>query len=298
MTNVSDRSVLLPDGRRLAYHEFGDPDGIPCVYTPGWPASGLAGQPYGEAARKAGVRWISIDKPGTGRSDFDPRRSLPRYAEDIREFADRLGLDRFATVGESGGGPHALALARALGDRLTVAVILSGMAPGQGKQAREGMRPVNRRLFALAERAPWLLRPQLAMFGRMVAKPENAAKWQQAAMGDAPEAERRALEDIDPALLLAATGEALRDGGRAAAQELRMLVRPWGFPLSGCTCPVEVWHGAEDRNAPVAHAHRLVAALPGCRARIVEGAGHSVGMVVQHELMATIARAGTPGSDG
>ncbi|MBP2471234.1 hypothetical protein JOF53_000106 [Crossiella equi] len=74
-------SVVLPDGRKLAYYEFGAPDGVPCVYSPGSPASGLVG----------GVRWVLVDKPGFGGSDYDPRRSLPRFAKDIGHPADRLG---------------------------------------------------------------------------------------------------------------------------------------------------------------------------------------------------------------
>ena len=73
--------LRLPDGRELAWYEFGDPEGVPCIYTAGTPESGLAGGCYDAAARRAGVRWISIDKPGYGtptRSRIDCSRIGPR----------------------------------------------------------------------------------------------------------------------------------------------------------------------------------------------------------------------------
>src|SRR5689334_19381476 len=102
------QTMTLPDGRVLAWYEYGDPDGVPCVYTTGTPASGLMGELYDDAAREAGVRWISVDKPGYGASSFDPQRSLRGYAADVRALLEHLGLDRVAAAGESGGGPHVL----------------------------------------------------------------------------------------------------------------------------------------------------------------------------------------------
>src|SRR4051812_16891061 len=57
-------SLRLAEGRALAWYEYGDAAGLPCVYTTGTPASGLAGATYDKAAAEAGVRWISVDKPG------------------------------------------------------------------------------------------------------------------------------------------------------------------------------------------------------------------------------------------
>ena len=71
--------MTLPDSRRLSWHEFGDPDGSPVIYTAGTPVSGLGGGSYDEAARAAGLRWISPDKPGYGGSDYQPKRSLTSW---------------------------------------------------------------------------------------------------------------------------------------------------------------------------------------------------------------------------
>lgn len=276
----------------LGFHEFGDPDGTPCLYTPGWPASGLLGGIYDEAARAAGIRWISIDKPGTGVSSFDPRGSLLRYAGDVACLADQLGVDRFAAVGESGGGPHTLALAGSLRERLTIAILLAGMGPVHEKRARDGMQPVNRWLVTFARRAPWLLRAQMAQLSRTLQDPAKARGWEQSLARRASAADRRAFEQIDTTWLARATRDALADGGRAAARELVMIARPWGFAISEVTAPVEVWHGTEDRNVPVAVARQVIDALPNCAAaHIFEGQGHAIGAVVRRDVMASVRRA-------
>ncbi|RDI53352.1 alpha/beta fold hydrolase [Nocardia mexicana] len=291
METAHARSVRLSDGRRLGYYEFGDPDGVPCVYVPGWPASGLLGGIYDAPARDAGVRWISVDKPGIGNSTADPRRSLLGYADDLARLADDLGLDRFAVVGESGGAPHTFALAHARPDRLTTAIVVAGMGPAHEKNVREGMGTTNRRLITLARRAPWLLRLQMLMLGRMLRDPAKAQRWERSMRSHALEAERQALDRVDTTWLTRAAADALRDGGRAATEELAMITRPWGFALSDITVPVELWHGAADRNVPVAIARRLIDEIPSCTPHILDGYGHSIGAAVCHDVMAAVRKA-------
>ena len=101
--------ITLADGRQLRWHEFGEPDGSPVLYTAGIPVSGLGEATYDEAARAAGLRWVSPDKPGYGGSDYQRERSVSGWADDLTALAGHLGLDHFALVGESGGAPvHAV----------------------------------------------------------------------------------------------------------------------------------------------------------------------------------------------
>ena len=101
--------ITLPDGRRLSWHEFGDPDGSPVIYTAGTPVSGLGGASYGEAARAAGLRWISPDKPGYGASDYHRERTQISWGDDLatpvafaRRFAGELP-DATLHISESSG---------------------------------------------------------------------------------------------------------------------------------------------------------------------------------------------------
>lgn len=284
------QQIRLPGGRLLAYREFGASDGSPCLHLPGWPSSGLLGMVYDEAARTAGVRWISLDRPGFGASDRDPCGGLLSFASDAAALADQLGLARFAAVGESGGSPFALAMAHELAARLTVAITLGGWGPLRDKRDRAQLQPFWRRSIALALHAPWLLRAQLALYARAVRDPRKAQRMQRALVENSPEPDRRALAQFDTSTMMPATAEALRDGGRTAAQELRTIALPWGFALSEITVPVQVWHGTEDRSIPISAARRLIGEIPGCRARLLDGEGHTIGPVHRDEVMATVAQ--------
>ena len=108
---MSDKTLLLRNGRKLAYAEYGDPDGCPVMLFHGNPSSRLSwglipGSPF-----RPHVRLIAPDRPGFGRSDFQPGRRLLDWPDDVCELADALELNRFAVLGVSGGGPATLACA-------------------------------------------------------------------------------------------------------------------------------------------------------------------------------------------
>lgn len=292
MTSADRHTATLADGRRLGWYEFGDPEGVPCVYTSGTPASALEGEIYDPPARSAGVRWISVDKPGYGQSDHDPQRSLVRYASDIAELLDHLGLDRVVTAGESGGGPHALALARALPHRLHAAFVIAGLGPAHEPSVRNGMKRYNRGLITLAQRAPWLLRLQMRLLARQVR--EHPDRFSDTMRRHLPEADQRAWPLFSHVVEPAAQA-ALHDGGRAAAQEMVMFARPWGFDLAEISTPVHIWHGTADVNVPVAIAHAVHASVPRAQKYIVDDVGHSIGAALRDDLVVAV-RGAVPAS--
>src|SRR6266487_2257498 len=148
--------MTLAVGRRLSWHEFGDPDGSPVIYTAGTPVSGLGGGSYNETARAAGLRWISPDKPGYGGSDYQPKRSLTRWGDDLAALAGHLGLDRFALAGESGGGPFTLAAAHRLADRVSVVALIASAGGLRSRAERAGQQARIRFYSWLARNAPAL----------------------------------------------------------------------------------------------------------------------------------------------
>ena len=98
------RDITLPDGRRLAYAEFGTPDGRPVLYFHGAPSSRLEPLLVGDDAWRAhGLRVIAPDRPGVGLSDFLPKRGFSQWPNDVVALADALGLERFGVIGMSGG---------------------------------------------------------------------------------------------------------------------------------------------------------------------------------------------------
>src|SRR5205814_8376679 len=101
-----------PTGRQLRYRAAGDPAAPPVISHHGTPGSRLPVNPdphLGDA-----IRIVSYDRPGYGGSDPRPDRSVADVADDVAAVADALGIERFAVIGGSGGGPHALATAALL----------------------------------------------------------------------------------------------------------------------------------------------------------------------------------------
>jgi pimeloyl-ACP methyl ester carboxylesterase len=140
-TTLDGYQVKTPDGRQLSTQTYGDPDGKPVFLLHGTPGSRLGPHPRGIVLHRLGVRLIAFDRPGYGDSDRFEGRRVADAATDVLAIADAFDLDKFAVVGRSGGGPHALACAAKLPDRLTRAAVLVGLAPpvADGLDWYEGM---------------------------------------------------------------------------------------------------------------------------------------------------------------
>jgi pimeloyl-ACP methyl ester carboxylesterase len=286
---VATDTIILPDGRRLRWHEFGDPDGSPVIYTAGSPVSGLGGAFYDEAARAAGLRWISPDKPGYGGSDYQRKRTILGWAEDLAALAAHLGLDRFALAGESGGGPFTLAAAHQLADRVSVVVLI---APAGRRDTTEPPRPDERAnelvrlrvIFWLARYMPALTTIPIASMRRELLNPVRYERSLQKELAATPEATHAGLR-----IEFEAVADALRPGTRGAVQETTLLTRPWGFPLSEIKTPVHLWQGALDRNVPPASTRRLAGDLPDATLHVSESSTHDVGRDRSAEIMSVLA---------
>ena len=280
---VTSEVITLPDGRRLSWHELGDPDGAPVVYTAGTPVSGLGGCSYDESARAAGLRWISPDKPGYGRSDYQRKRGLISWSDDLAALAGHLGLDRFALAGESGGAPFTLAAAHRLTGRVCVAALIAAGGPFDPAD-RAGINVRNRVMGWFARNAPALNTVQVAAMRRTLTTPAKRERLLRRAMAAAPATAHAGLR-----IEFEAVADALRQGSRATVQELALIKRPWPFPLSEVGTPVHLWHGALDRNAPIAAAHRLARELPDASLHVSDSSGHDVGLDRSGEIMSVLA---------
>src|SRR5699024_9936853 len=211
-------SAVLPDGRRLAYSEQGDPAGRPLLLLHGTPGSRLQRHPDGELARRAGVRLVTVDRPGFGLSDPAPGRSLLDWADDVTVLAAELGLERFSVAGVSGGGAFALACAQRLPARIERVLLVSCPAP-PAPGSRTGLRPAQRLQFLLAARAPWLLRLVFASHFR-AARNLTPAAVRSRLQQELPTAEKQCLGLPGfTEMLLADSLEAGRQGAAATTLE-------------------------------------------------------------------------------
>jgi pimeloyl-ACP methyl ester carboxylesterase len=154
---VPDIGVMaLPDGRELAWIEHGVRDGAPVFGFHGSPGTAHHFAGLSEVAARKDVRLIAPDRSGYGHSTYHPARSYESWARDVGVLADHLGIDRFAVLGYSSGGPNAAACARFLGDRLVGCAIVSGPAPPEVAVAKQGMLLTNRIAHRLAPLVPRL----------------------------------------------------------------------------------------------------------------------------------------------
>lgn len=267
------RTITLRDSRTLGYAEYGAPGGTPVMSFHGFPGSRITSRIGHEAAVRRGVRVIAPDRPGMGLSSYQPHRRMMDWPGDVAQLADALGLQRFAVMGVSGGGPYVAACALAIPDRLTAAAIVSGVGPMDRPGGTDGMLRMNKVLFGVQRRFPpagrtivWL---QFLVMRRIGARGfERFAKTLPPA--DQAIASRPEVRD----LFIADLREAFRHGARGAALENRLYASDWGFRLQDIRMPVHLWQGEDDRNVPLAHGRYQAEAIPDCRARFYPGEGH------------------------
>jgi pimeloyl-ACP methyl ester carboxylesterase len=285
----SDRRIRLRDGRWLGFAEYGDPQGIPLFAFHGTPGSRLMVEAAHGPARARGVRVIAPDRPGFGLSSRRVARQIGDWPQDVAELADALEIPRFGVVGVSGGGPYALACAWRMPERLNVVASISGVAPIAGAAGIPKLQRQDHAALEVMRYAPWLGHPLMALGGfawrrfpeRMYRRLEELC----------PPADRLVLARPDVArALITGVQEAFRENSRGAADELRLFIRPWGFPLEEIGLPVHLWHGARDTLVPCVAAERLARSIPDCRVEMIPDGGHYLVYEMLDDLLLTLRR--------
>jgi pimeloyl-ACP methyl ester carboxylesterase len=268
-----DRLIRLVDGRRLGYAEYGDPHGRPVLFFHGLGTTRLVCPPDETAARDQGVRLIAVDRPGIGISDSLPGRRLLDWPLDVAQLADRLGIDRFAVVGWSGGGPYAAACGFWLPQRVSAVGMVSAPAPLAGAPAADYLRRFDRNAARAAGRAPWMIRLALWHWGRPQRR--DPVRYFEESLAAMCAADQAVL--AEPELrgrMIANSAELYRQGGRGMYDEALVLARRWGFDLADLRVPVHIWHGVRDDVIPLTMARYLARSIPGARVRFYPDDGH------------------------
>jgi pimeloyl-ACP methyl ester carboxylesterase len=265
----------LKDGRSLGYLEVGDPHGKPLLHfhgTPGCRLDVLFGRRFAE---ENGIRFIGLDRPGLGLSDFQPRRKLLDWPDDVLELADGLGIEKFAVQGVSGGGPFSLACAYKIPDRLAACGVIVGMGPAY--LSTKGMHFANRLIFFLSRYFPWFTGLMLRKSARETQDLRASIKSMQEHLDDNfQKHDADALRDPERMGIFAlGAREAFRSGTRGIAYEAKIFMDPWGFRLQDIRCPnLHLWHGELDTNVPIAMARHMAEAIPNCQSHFYPNDGH------------------------
>jgi len=289
------------DGRALAFAVWGDPTGFPVMSLHGTPGCRLDRWPNEGVYHELGVRFVTHDRPGYGRSDRHAGRSIADEAADVAAIADALELERFAVSGGSGGGPHALACAALLPDRVTRATCRVGIAPlgAEGLEREEwlsGMDEQNVKEFSWAEAgeevlARELAREQTEMEERVADDPSTLLGDFDLSESDREQLRRPELADVFRASVV----EQAATGIWGWVDDDLAIVRPWGFELAAIGTPTLVWYGRTDVLVPPSHGDWLAVNVPGCVVRVDVGSGH-LGADPEQEIRDNVAwlREGTP----
>jgi pimeloyl-ACP methyl ester carboxylesterase len=283
-----DGVIELPDGRLLAYMERGDPDRAALVYHHGTPGSRL--ERLVDEAGYEGLRSVAYDRAGYGRSDPLDGRTVASVVPDVEFLADALGIERFGVCGVSGGGPHALACAALLPDRVPRAAIIVGAAPSDDPELDflAGMNDLNVKEFGAAFESPDALRAFLAPFVEGIRADADAVIDEMAA--ELPEPDQKTITRPEVrAMLRASFVEAVRQGERGWLDDDLAFIRAWGFPLGDVRTEVRLWQGELDVLVPRAHGEYLARKLPTARFELVPNAGH---LLVDHQPAAFAWAAG------
>jgi pimeloyl-ACP methyl ester carboxylesterase len=281
-------NAWLPDGRKMSFAEYGNPGGRPVVWMHGTPGGRRQiPQEARVAAKETNLRLISIDRPGCGHSTPYQYDTILEFATDLEVVVDLLGIDDFAMVGLSGGGPYVLASGYALGSRVKAVAVLGGVAPSVGADAADG-GPVK----LTAQLQPLLvhLRTPLAvtlttLIGvmRPLGTPAIVVYGWLSPEGDKrviarPEIRAMLLDDIfSPGRM------------HAAVYDLGLFGREWGFRVEDVKTPVRWWHGDADHIIPFRHGQHMVSLLPNAELFVLPGESHLGSLPVAERILADLA---------
>jgi pimeloyl-ACP methyl ester carboxylesterase len=274
---MEPENLTLADGRTIQY--FIDEDGSDSadvlVYHHGTPAAGPLSGPLLDAARSTGFRLVQLVRPGYGGSTREPGRSIADVVPLVEALADHLDAERFATIGWSGGGPHAIATAALLPERCAAALSLAGVAPwpADGLDWLAGMGQDNIEEFGASIAGAQELEAYLTPVGAALATVNGQQIIEE--MGSL-------LPPVDRTHLTGAFGDdfaatvrwSLSTGIWGWFDDDLAFTTPWGFDLDSLAVPVLVWQGSEDLMVPFAHGEWLAARLPTAVATLEIGEGH------------------------
>ena len=208
-------------------------------------------------------RGLVYSRPGYGRSTRLHGRDVAQCAEDVAAVADALGIDRFATWGVSGGGPHALATAALLSDRVVAAATLAAVAPydSPGLDFLAGMGEDNVVEFNAALRGEEFITPladaeTLAIAGASLTQMVEQMKTVLSPV------DRSVYSDEFGAFLTQYIQHGVASGSAGWVDDDLVFTKPWGFRLNSITVPLQIWQGGQDLMVPPAHGAWLAAQLP------------------------------------
>lgn len=272
--------IKAADGRDLDVEVTGPPDGAALLFHHGTPGAVTQMRGMQRSAHARGLRLVTWSRPGYGRSTRLSGRRVADVVDDVTAILDHLRADRCLVAGWSGGGPHALATAALLGDRVTGVLSIAGIVPDglPDLDLLAGMGEQNVEEFGQARSGADALRPYLEAEAATLSH-ADAAGLVEGMSSLLPEVDRRLLTAEVGEDLVASFAEGLRHGVDGWLDDDLAFTASWGFDLSQIAVPAFVWQGSADLMVPFAHGQWLARHVPGAVSHLEEGEGHlSIGI--------------------
>ncbi|MEO9893026.1 alpha/beta hydrolase [Aurantibacter sp.] len=278
MNNINQHFVLN-DGRQLGYATYGSKNDFPIIYCHGSQSSRIEMHYDMSFAIENGLRIITVDRPGHGLSDFNPKGSILGFADDIKQLTEHLKIDKFSVAGMSAGSPFALAIAHQFPEQVQKTAIISGFAPFNSESKKLLTMEV-KLMLNLAKYFPWLLKMMLSIQDKQLKKKPKKALQGFLKIMSSPDQEIL-KNDLVMNIIIRMFNEAFRQGSKGVAYEIsNLLVKDWKFKLSDIQVPVKFWQGKKDNNVPFEWAELMTKEIKNADIKLFQEEGHLI--IFQH----------------
>lgn len=284
------KKIRTPDGRDLAYIEFGETDSPLVIHNHGGPSSRLEGTLLASGAMSHGLRLVSVDRPGNGQSSPQKDRTFKDWADDLITIADALGYQQFGVSGWSEGGPWAMAAAAYIDpSRLRHVAYLAGAAYGafgdnSAAQYLDKVDALGGQL-ALHHKMAFHLMYELLEIDAV----HFRKSYIKTLIKMVNERDAKLLED--PAIAEAfanMSAECFAQGSKALVEDAELIYHKWPFDVTKIERPVHMWQGTEDHLVPYPINEEVSERMPGAVWHPVEGEDHFV-VIPESDNIFTIA---------
>lgn len=247
--NKIDQNIILKDDRKLGFSEYGNLNGFPIIYCHGSQSSRIEMHYDMSFAIENNLRIITIDRPGHGFSDFNPKGSILSFAKDVKELTEYLDINTFSVAGMSAGSPFALAIAYLFPVNVQKVSIISGFAP-YDTNSKKHLKKEVKLMLNLAKSAPFLLKILLNIQAKQLSKKPKKVIQNFLKIMSKPDQEilkNKSVMNIIEKMFI----EAFRNGSKGVAYEIsNLLVKDWNFKLNEIQVPTTFWQGSKDNNVP------------------------------------------------
>ncbi len=238
------QTMTLSDGRELTYDIYGDVEGLPVIFSHGFSDSHVIRHPDDSLTASLGVRWIAADQPGVGGSTPMNGRKMVDWGTNMEQLADHIGLGAFNVAGHSGGGPHALAIAHHLPDRVSKVVLASPVAPFDDEGVASMLVMKDLKIIVKIRHLHHLTRWLMKAGAKKINK--SLPSYVKSIADELPKEAKTILRNPEQEALFEENFRLGYIQNEEGIYEMTLALWDWGFEARDIRQPVDIFYGNED----------------------------------------------------